>query len=620
MCGILGSINYSFNQSNLDLIKHRGPDDFGLNSFTINNNEVILSQRRLAILDLSPAGHQPMISSCENFSIIFNGEIYNHLELREKLPKNIQYNGHSDTETILYYIIHFGIDSMKDFNGIFAFAFINITKKELFLARDPFGVKPLYYYEQDNQLIFSSEIRPIKSLLPETNLSKDNLASLLRLRFNASPNTLYTTIKKIKPGHYQKYNLEEKCFRENETYYIQNNKNKEIDKPSKLLGLYGSHLENAVKRQLLADVEVGILLSGGIDSAVVAALAKKHYKGKLKAFTIGFEGENAEDEIEDAKHTAEILDLDHYVKRINFDDFIGLIKKCSSIVEEPLATTSMIPMFYLSELASKHVKVVLTGQGADEPLGGYGRYKMELYRQFIPPVFHSLINPLVKLLNIQNEQILRGAKSITIKNEIKRFLSVYEIFSQDEIKSLINQIDNESEKHISVISDLINLSNEKHTVEKMMAIDTRLNLADDLLIYTDKITMNFSLECRVPMLDIELVNFIESLPLKSKLNRNGGKIIHKEFAKSILPEEIINRPKKGFQSPTNKWFKLEMNQIKNTLLNPDSTFKNYFNLNSVENILNQHLNGFNKEKQIFLFLSLYFWLESTQIIELKNEL
>ena len=610
MCGILGSINRTFGLSELDLISHRGPDDFGLETLIVNNNKIILAQRRLSILDLSPAGHQPMFSKCGNYCLIFNGEIYNHLELRNKLPDNITFNGHSDTETILHYIINFGIESINDFNGIFAIAFINISDKNLFLARDPFGVKPLYYFEGDNQLIFSSEIRPIKSLLPETNLDVDNLASLLRLRFNASPDTLYSEIKKVKPGHYQKYSIGDKCNRIKERYYvIQKTINAEYDK-SNLVELYGVQLENAVKRQLLADVEVGILLSGGVDSAIIAALAKKHYKGKLKAFTIGFEGENVEDEIEDATHTAQILNLDHYVQRINFSDFLGLIKNCSRIVEESLATTSMIPMFYLAELASKHVSVVLTGQGADEPLGGYGRYKIELYRQYIPKFLQPLIYPLVKLFNIKNEQLLRGAKAINIIDETKRFLQVYEIFNQSEIEALINTRDVISEKRLNEVSKSLVFQKEKHSAEKMMAIDTRLNLADDLLIYTDKITMNFSLECRVPMLDIELVNFIESIPLSAKLNRKGGKIIHKQFAKTLLPDEIINRPKKGFQSPTNRWFKEEMQQIKSILLQKEGEFSKIFNTDAVEAILNEHLQGFNKEKQIFLFLSLFYWIEN----------
>lgn len=614
MCGILGSINRYFDETTLNLIKHRGPDDFGIDAFEVNGHHVQFGQRRLSIIDLSPAGHQPMISPCDNFALIFNGEIYNHLELREKLPKNISFNGHSDTETILHYLIHFGTEKIVDFNGIFAIAFLDINKKELTLARDPFGVKPLYFAQNETELIFSSEMRPIKSMLTTKDLNQEALASLLRLRYNPSPNTLFEDIKKIPPGHIHKINLGATSFESITEYFAGQLPKVRSATKEVLIQSYGEELEKAIKRQLLADVEVGILLSGGIDSAIIASLAKKHYKGKLKAFTIGFEGDFEEDEIADAKETAEILGLEHHIKKISFSDFLGLIKECSRIVEEPLATTSMIPMYYLAQLAAEKVKVVLTGQGADEPLGGYTRYKSEIIRKKIPSAFRKVVKPVAQLVGSKNEQLLRGANSIGISNEIERFLSVYEMFSVDEIKKLISVEDTLSKQEISKFHRLLNCGSRQHAAEKMMAIDTRMNLADDLLNYTDKITMNFSLECRVPMLDIELVHFMESLPIELKLNSRQGKLIHKEYAKTLLPDSIINRKKKGFQSPTNKWFREEMESLKDILLTDDSEFSKVFDQNYISEILEQHSAGYNKEKQIFLLLSIYYWFESNKII------
>lgn len=608
MCGILGTINQTFDTKTLNLIKHRGPDDYGIESFSVNNHKVQFAQRRLSIIDLSSAGHQPMISDCQNFAMIFNGEIYNHSELREKLPKSINYRGHSDTETILNYLGHFGITGLGDFNGIFSLAFLDRKNETLFLARDPFGVKPLYFFIAHKNLVFSSEIRPIKALLKNTELDKKALASLLRLRYNPSPDTLFDGIKKILPGHYHTIKLNAEVLSSNSEYFasklpIIQSATKEI-----LLKRYGQELESAIKRQLLSDVEVGVLLSGGIDSALVALLAKKHYKGQLKAFTIGFEGEFDEDEIEDAKETANILGLEHHYRKISFNDFLGLIQECSRIVEEPLATTSMIPMYYLSQLAAENVKVVLTGQGADEPLGGYARYQSELIRKRIPPLLRKTIKPLVHFCGIRNEKLLRGASALQIPNEIDRFLSVYEIFSANEIKNLISVEDTLSKKRIENFHDLLESGSRKNSVESMMAIDTRMNLSDDLLNYTDKITMNFSLECRVPMLDLELVKFIETLPLELKVTNWGGKLIHKEFAKTVLPDSIVNRKKKGFQSPTNKWFRDEMRTLREILLSKDSVFSKIFNQKYVEKILVQHTNGYNKEKQIFLLISIYYWL------------
>lgn len=609
MCGILGSINIPFDTSTLEIIKHRGPDDFGLEKYTLGNNVVQLSQRRLSIIDLSPAGHQPMNSECNNYALIFNGEIYNHQELREKLPADIKYRGHSDTETILYYLKEFGMDGIKDFNGIFAIAFLDKINNKLCLARDPFGVKPLYYFEgENNTLAFSSEIGPLKALLPEYGLNKDSLATLLRLRYNPSPDTIYAPIKKVRPGHYFEIDMSSgqlvksrRPFLEKVPVNVHHSEKEDIK-------LYGAKLEEAVKRQLLSDVEVGVLLSGGIDSAMVAALAQKHSKDKLKAFTIGFESEQEEDEVAKAAETARILGLDHHYKRVTFLEFIDVFKQCARIVEEPLATTSMIPMFYLSELASKYVKVVLTGQGADEPLGGYFRYKSELIQNSIPGGLQKTIYNLAPLSVIQNERVLRGINAFGIKDDIERFISEYEIFSCEEIRKLISVCEKESAQKIAYFYELLDCKVKKYPVERMMALDARMNLSDDLLNYTDKITMHFSIECRVPMLDIELVKFIETLDIQRKVNFRKGKIIHRQFARELLPAEIINRKKNSFQSPTNYWFRNEINTIKDILLTDGTNFAKIFNQQYIAEILNQHQKGYNKEKQIFMLLSICFCL------------
>jgi asparagine synthase (glutamine-hydrolysing) len=608
MCGILGSVNIIIDSGTLNTLSHRGPDDFGIESYLVATNSVQLAHRRLSIIDLSSAGHQPMNTFCNDYSIIFNGEIYNHLELRAKLPSNIPFKGHSDTETLLYYLKEKGIEGVKDANGIFSFAFLDKRSKRLFLARDPFGVKPLYYLKEVDKLIFASEIRPLLTV-SKTTLDKDALATLLRLRYNASPWTLHKEVRKLIPGHYveidlgnKKLNFANKAF----LRHLPKTINLGLDDA---VNQYGRVLEDAINRQLLSDVEVGVMLSGGVDSALVASIAQKNYSGKLKAFTIGFEGNYSEDEIENAAETAHYLGLDHHYKKISFDDFLGTIRECVRIVEEPLATTSLIPMYFLSQLTSKHVKVVLTGQGADEPLGGYGKYKLELIRGMVPKFIRKSALPFVKISQIKKERFLRGSRALGIENELQRFLAVYEIFSAQEIEELIGVKDKLSLKALSYFYHELRCDIKDRGVERMMALDTRLNLPDDLLNYTDKITMHFSIECRVPMLDIELVDFIESLPQKLKLNVTGGKLIHKKFATHVLPQNIINRKKLGFQSPTKKWFRSENETVRRILLTKGTYFSEVFDRQIVEQILKQHQAGYNREKQIFLLLSLFFWCE-----------
>ncbi|EOZ96371.1 Asparagine synthetase [Indibacter alkaliphilus LW1] len=613
MCGILGSVNFHLGLKELDLIKHRGPDDFGIETFDVLGDKVILGQRRLSIQDLSPAGHQPMKSQCGEYAIIFNGEIYNHLELRKNLD-NYTFIGHSDTETILYHLIENGTSGIKELNGIFALAFLELKNRKLTLFRDPIGIKPLYFNFDNitNSLIFSSEIRPIKSLKGELSISMESLGSLLKLRYNPSPKTLFNEIEKLKPGHMIEFKLGESELVKNQRYFGNTLTKARKISIEKSVQEYGLHFESAVKRQLLSDVPVGILLSGGIDSAMVASIAQKYSNEPLKAFTIGFEGEHSEDEIEDAAETARILGLEHQFRKISFSDFLQIFKKCIEIVEEPLATSSMIPMYFLSELASEYVKVVLTGQGADEPLGGYPRYQSELILDRVPMPFQKLAKNIFGSFNFKNDRISRGIATIGIENEIQRFLTNYQVFNESEIEKLIGVKGINYADSFEYYYKVLGCKSKQHPVERMMALDTRMNLSDDLLNYTDKITMNFALECRVPILDLELVNFIESLDYTKRLGLGKTKIIHKAYADKILPNKIINRKKRDFRSPTSLWFRENPELIKSILLNPNAIFSDFFNLNEVNKLIDQHQNKFPKEKQIFLLLGIYFFLEIHQ--------
>lgn len=605
MCGILGSINLLFNKEILDLIIHRGPDGYGLDSFEYANNLITLGHRRLSIVDLSETGHQPMTSQCGNFTIIFNGEIYNHQDLRKRLS-DIDFKGHSDTETIVNYISKFGIDSIKDFNGIFAFGILDRKNNKLHIARDRYGVKPVYYYHKDNQIAFSSELKPIKKLV-NTNLDMDSLSLVLRLRYTPSPYTLLKDIFKVRPGHIITFDLNnyshvEKSFIEP----IKINNNILFDEALKQ---YGNYFEDAVKRQLMSDVDIGILLSGGIDSALVTYFADKHYGKKMKTFTVGFKENDDANELIEAKQTSDIIGTDHYEVLIDSDQFDNAFKSLVKTIEEPLGTTSSIPLYYLCELVSKHVKVVLTGQGADEPLGGYPRYKGELYKEYLPNNFFNMFEPYEKMFR-KKEKISRAFYSLGETDIIKRFDKTYALFTSDEVETLTNNTNNRSLETISYYYNLLE-GYKKDPVEAMMSVDSRMNLSDDLLLLSDKISMNFSVEGRVPMLDNNLVDFVESLPSQYRLNLKEGKIIHKKFAESVLPQEVIYRKKKGFKTPTDKWFRESIGSKYYELLSSKNTkFSNYVDTEKVKDIFEQHLEkGINREKQIFSLISIYYWLE-----------
>ncbi len=603
MCGILGAVNFEFDNTLLDQIKHRGPDYGKIEKYTIGEDSVIFGHRRLSIIDLSESGNQPMNSICNNYSIIFNGEIYNHKELRNELD-NFSFNGHSDTETILYYLVNNLYDKIENLNGLFAFGLLDKEKGKIFLVRDRFGIKPLYYYQEDKQLIFSSEIRPIKSCV-ESKLERSNLAELLRLRYNPAPDTLYNNIYKLRPGHILEYTISSHTSKI--TSYLKNiNINYNIP-IHKAIDEYGVLFENAVKKNLLSDVEVGVLLSEGIDSALVAYFAQKHSSNKLKSFTVGFEDEDDTNELSNAKISSEILGTYHHEIRINEDDAISIFKDIARIVEEPLGTTSSIPMYFLNNEVSKHLKVVLTGQGADEPLGGYTRYKGEIYRKKVPSFLFNILK--TNSYFIKNESFRRAINSLGERNTIERFTKTYELFTQNEIYNLIKHRDIKSYNRVNYYYSLLN-GNSKEPIDAMMSIDTHLNLADDLLLYTDKISMNFGIETRVPFLDNDLMNFLESLTYKFKIKGGQTKYIHKEFAKTILPKEIIYRKKKGFQSPTNKWFKNELGAyFKSIILNDKSLFSEIFDKEQIIYFFDLHNQGYNKEKQLFTLMSIYYWFQ-----------
>ena len=601
MCGILGTVNIPIDDSILNLMEHRGPDDSDLETFFSHGCQVALGHRRLAIVDLSPAGHQPMTTEDGRYSIVFNGEIYNHDDIRSRLRQK-KFRGHSDTETILYALAEQGIDAVKAFNGIFGFCFFDHESGKLYLARDPFGVKPVYYFFNEKTLCFASEIRPINALVND-RVSAVHLATLLRLRYLPSPATIYGNIKKVRPGHVIEINLNCKRITYRELPYSAPCPEQKNINYSDALDKYNDYFNAAIKRQMMADVEIGVMLSGGVDSAFVAARAQAFAEKPLKAFTVGFAEQALEDEINDAAETAALLGMEHHIVRISDEDFFSTLEHCARIVEEPVATTSLIPMYFLSKLAASHVKVVLTGQGADEPLAGYRRYQSELLSPYMPKIAAQIADRCFRFIRIKNQALLRGALSLSESDDITRFLLAYEVFSVPEIKQLVGIEETGSVKACRYMYDLLQCEKKAKPAQRMMMLDARMNLPDDLLLYTDKITMWHSLECRVPILDLDLIHFVESLPVKYKAKLLKSKIIHKKCAKCSLPSRIIYRKKKAFQSPTKKWF-ANYEMLRERLLDSRSKFSTFFDLNGIESVINEHKKGYNKERHIFLLLAI----------------
>lgn len=614
MCGIIGKISESIDQNIIDCINcisHRGPDDQGYVRIESSGKLIELGHTRLSILDLSSRGSQPMVSRDKRWVIAYNGEIYNHKELRQEI--NVSFMGDSDTETLVEAISQWGIEkTLNKINGMYAFVVFDTKCNRIHLVRDPFGIKPLYYLSDNNTFIFSSEIRGIKaineSLFP---VDTKSLQTFLTLRYIPSPYTLFKGIKRLPPGHILCFHID--TGKIELSFFPKYTADSFSGSMGDAVDEYTLKLKEAVKRQLLSDVPVGVLLSGGIDSSLIAAMAAETGIN-IPCFTVGFGNAYNDCEIEDAAQTARILGLKHRAVEVNPDSLWDVFADVIRFVEEPLGTTSILPMWYLVKKAKEDVTVVLTGQGSDEPWGGYRRYQAEILRKYFP--FTSLYKAghnIFTRIRFLPDFAERGLRSLGKSSMPGRFEEAYVLFTFKERKSLTgNPDDGRALDSIKGWLDLINAPNLP-SVEQMMRIDTRMNLSDDLLLYGDKISMAVSLEARVPMLDIELVKFVESLPVKYKVSLNRTKIVHKLAAKRYLPENIVNRPKKGFQVPFAQWAGgIWKEKIESVLFEKNATYLSAVDIKGVQKIWAEHCSGKrNRARQLFALLTLAFCLKQS---------
>ena len=614
MCGIYGSTSAVSSKAIEEvqaLLHHRGPDSYGVQEFKESRYCLTLLHTRLAIQDLSPLGHQPMQSQDGDWWVTFNGEIYNHHELRKSL--DVKFKGTSDTETLVEHISAFGVkQTIEKLNGIFGFFAYDSRNHQGYLVRDQFGIKPVYYIHDNNELTFSSEIKPLLSgMTSNRSINTDALDSFLCLRYTPSEQTLLAGVNRLPPGHCLKVDLNTGAV-EQQCYIVPVQQKFKGSLEDAVAG-YHHHLKLAVKRQLISDVPVGVLLSGGIDSAVIAALAKEQLD-ELTGYTVGFGGQHAECEIDDARETADVLGMQHKYVTVTPDDLLDSLSSIVHQVEEPLGTTSIMPMWYLTEKAKQDVTVVLTGQGNDEPWGGYRRYQIELLLGKMPFLKSGLFGYASGFSeNFKNEAIRRGLRCLGIEDTPSRFLQAYALFSNEERRLINPKNDNSGFASIAAINKWLDFlgENQLADAERMMRLDARMNLSDDLLLYGDKISMAYALEARVPMLDPELVNFIESLPLNYRTSLKSTKIAHRAMAKSYLPAKIINRKKKGFQVPFSDWSKNRWRDfIEENLLSKNRKIYSFLSHDGVKTLWDRHLKASpDMSKQIFALLALSLWAE-----------
>jgi asparagine synthase (glutamine-hydrolysing) len=630
MCGIAGQFNFQRREPvqretivrMARSIAHRGPDDEG---FFISG-PVGLGFRRLSIIDLT-GGHQPMSDAEETVWVIFNGEIYNYKELRAQLQsKGHQFRTNSDTEVIVHGYKEWGAEVFNRLNGMFGLAIWDVPNQRLVVARDAMGIKLIYYKIDNGTLAFGSEIRPIlaaQNSRPDVDPIALNL--FLRFRYTPSPLTIFQGIRKLAPGTMLVVEKgqcrEERWYKFIPTPFPTPKKKEEA--VCELLELY----RGAVKRHLLSDVPVGVLLSGGLDSGLLLALMNEQ-GGPWPAYTIGYGESFRDDELVDAAETAARLGARHIRVRLDQTEFERSLPKIVECLEEPIATSSIVPMYFVSQRARQDVKVALIGQGPDELFGGYKRHLGIRYGNWwrgLPPGLRSMAGFAVNRLP-RNEMLKRGIRSLGSENRLKRYQNVFSLAPAEMIDGLFRDDvlpQRNGHELVDYWRELLPQIEYTDELGGFQLLEIRSSLPDELLMYADKLSMAHSLEVRVPYLDRTVVEYGQRLGADLKVRNGTRKWLHRQVCRGYLSPRILKGKKRGFAANVvDEWFRSSLNgALREVLLDKSSLMFNLLNPKRVRSLLEGHQSGRrDNHKLLFSLVMVEQWLrgiKSTGLLSLS---
>lgn len=603
MCGICGILNFGMNESvNKETLKrmctvmsHRGPDDEG---FFVEEN-VGLGMRRLSIIDLS-TGHQPISNEDGTVWIVFNGEIYNHLALREELlSKGHKFSTSTDTEAIVHAYEEYGEDCVSKLRGMFAFAIWDKGKKKLFIGRDRLGIKPLYYYFDDKRFIFGSELKVILQYpgIPK-DLDLEALDNFLTFEYIPAPLTIFKSVKKLPQAHTLSIEKGRISINEYWELYFKETKRTEEEVCDELYNI----LKEAVKMRLMSDVPLGAFLSGGIDSSTVVGLMSEVMDRPVKTFSIGFD-DPSYNELHYARTVAKHFGTDH-TELVIKPDIADWVDRLIKYLDEPFGDFSIFPTFLVSELARRHVTVTLSGDGGDELFAGYEYYiadKMENYYRKLPAIFRERLIPSI-VASIPPSSQKKG-----LVNKTKRFVEGtlhprrlrhfrWAKFFGEEEKSLLYS--EEVKRELEGVDTYLPFtmyftgSNGADYLGQELYADIKTYLCDDILVKVDRMSMANSLEARVPFLDHKFVEFVATVPSSMKLNGFKSKYILKKAMVRLLPRDILYRDKQGFSIPIKNWLMNELRPLmENALSSERIKREGLFNPPYIDRLKTEHLNG-----------------------------
>ena len=617
MCGIYGEIGpLSIDERRArlatDRLLHRGPDECG----AWVGGKVFLGMRRLSIIDLS-GGQQPIWNEDKTCCIVFNGEIYNFLDLRPELEaKGHVFHTRSDTEVILHAYEEWGTDCLKRLNGMFAIAIWDATRDRLFLARDRIGEKPLYYYHDKGRLVFGSEIKAILAdpAIPR-ELNPAGLSNFLAFGHAIAPETIYRNIRKLLPGHYLL--ARDGAIEIHEYWDVggeQQSAGSEEEYAERILAL----TDDSVRRRMIADVPVGAFLSGGVDSSAIVALMKRHATGPVKTFSLGFTIGGAYNELDDARAVATHLGTEHYELKVEHADLVHTLRTLVWHYDEPFGDAASFPLYLLSKFAREHVKVVLSGDGGDELFGGYRRYSADrfasLYQKLPRALTRHLIPSLVKRLP-RMRRIKRTLNTWPIADPARRYAAWLVAFTPEMQRELLLAgahnagPDYDPAWTFPHYYHRLNGSTANDHLNRLMYVDVKTWLADAYMEKADKATMACSLEARLPLLDHRLVELAFQIPGRFKIRGGSMKHIFKQAVRDIVPAAVLTKPKHGFAVPTDPWFRGKLKDFTfDVLLDQSTRQRGYFNRAFVEKLWREHLEGRHVwDSQLWLLLNFELW-------------
>lgn len=604
MCGINGYILNS-DQKESDQISmmnnniiHRGPDDSGHYNETVAGKNITLGMRRLSIIDVDN-GSQPIISDDGNLILVFNGEIYNYLTLKNELELNhkVEFVTSSDTEVILKMYEVYGHESFSKLDGMFAFSILDKNRSKIFIARDYFGEKPLYYTKRDNKIIWSSELKSIVNVFEDKNeIDKNALSLYFQLTYIPAPYTIYKEVKKLLPNHYLEIDIKTLDVSEN---IISKSKPKIVSKINfnDAKKITRDLVMKSVESRSISDVPIGTFLSGGVDSSIVSYCLSQNEENRINTFSIGFDKKKF-DETEKSRVVAKLINSKHHEFIIDEKSLYSDLDQILNNFDEPFADSSALPTYLVSKITSNHVKVALTGDGGDEVFGGYNKYYINsinnMYTNIVPEKAHKLLqNTSSFFLKTKDDdrgikfKIRKTLDSIDYNNNF--YWNMISLgFKESEVNKILI---NSSEGTFDYYKNNIGL-NKSDSLSDLRNIDRHISLEGDMLVKVDRTSMLSSLECRAPFLNKKLWDFTNTLPEKYLINKTSKKYILKESFKDVFPSNFLEKTKKGFGVPVGDWLR---SFLKDELIYfCNKSFieeQNLFNYSAIEQLVNRHLSG-----------------------------